>query len=788
MLKNLFKNGDSGRDCQISSDFSLLSLYFKTFIIGIVLSLFLFWISYWAQKNIAIPFPITPEMTVSFFGLTVFAIYRLFAIFWGISKAAKKTAISFLIASVFLMGTLGLLFSEHSDLYYSNILISALYLVVLLIALKPKSKQSSTERVVFFDGETSLIEHEELQDCLVEHLNQNMRINIGVSGTWGSGKTHLLMNVYKKFQASPTPHILVWIDLWGLKSSDNIVKAYFNAIEKSLTNHQVVLLAQDLKSIAQNLLESPTGSTIDTIKTVLFSKRNDNVKNRIAEQLKFLRGKKVLIFLDNIERLAPSEMAIAFRLVNLFDEFEQIQHVIAYDRSQLHASLSSEMVIGDSRRFLEKIVDFEVTIPPLENRFTVKQFSILFNLLLAQHPDQERQRFKKHLSDHDISKLTKLLKTPRELKRFLIDYRYSFSTWALNLNAKDLFLILLLKIKFPVEYERFCEHIESFILHSTEHRELNLIQNYIWEIISSEKNQPEIRFIISQLIPATEEQYDVEAEILLQRRLWHTSSYHRYLRFDETSPLLSPDQIDKLIRQIQHTSAKLTIQNLTDIENTWTLFIKAVSETNLLSRAKISQSLIIQYLETCQNNQSEERYFSIAGILQGILDLSNFEQRLELLEMIIQHTRDMFYIPYFLIKNNFSKNSAAQISMSKTLTAHVSECLKIPGCLEKLDYRNLSTAFFLLKGTTEANIFRFSIEYGGDFVFRFLEIAATKQIRGDTVQFHFSDKLHPIFTIIDAKQLCDIAYRKRHMANGVQQLISQAFFIFYQKEIEKLEN
>lgn len=88
---------------------------------------------------------------------------------------------------------------------------------------------------------------------------------------------------------------------------------------------------------------------------------SDDIKNKLKEKLS-KREKKLLIIIDDIDRLQPDEIKNIFRLIKSTADFPNVIYLLAFDRDSIIKSLDGELKIkaGD---YLDKIIQLHFTIP-----------------------------------------------------------------------------------------------------------------------------------------------------------------------------------------------------------------------------------------------------------------------------------------------------------------------------------------------------------------------------------------------------------------------------------------
>jgi hypothetical protein len=191
---------------------------------------------------------------------------------------------------------------------------------------------------------------------------------MGLTGPWGSGKTSILnMTV----DALGDDAVVVQFNPWMFSGTEALVSSFFEEIGKQLDKRD-----SKLKGIADKLatyghLLSPLASLVGAGTAVsgtadIFEKlaARSSVFEQREEVRSLLEGleRRLVVIVDDVDRLRPQEVLDIVRLVRLVGDFPNTLYLLAFDRGRVEECLG-EGDIERGRAYLEKIVQVTHDVP-----------------------------------------------------------------------------------------------------------------------------------------------------------------------------------------------------------------------------------------------------------------------------------------------------------------------------------------------------------------------------------------------------------------------------------------
>lgn len=220
--------------------------------------------------------------------------------------------------------------------------------------------------------------------------NNKDSLVLGLMGQWGSGKTSIINLVEEEMKKSydsvvSKPILTIRFEPWNISNQDNLISQFFAAINYKLKNpdiNEVVnKTGKAIKAAANAIgffgkLPIPVFSDGARVLAPLLKEYSDaltglvkdknlvEIKQKIENQLIKLE-QKLLIIIDDIDRLNIKEIAQIFQLVKAVADFPNTIYLLSFERDTVVSALANGHVT-DGEQYLEKMIQipFEVPMAP----------------------------------------------------------------------------------------------------------------------------------------------------------------------------------------------------------------------------------------------------------------------------------------------------------------------------------------------------------------------------------------------------------------------------------------
>ena len=189
---------------------------------------------------------------------------------------------------------------------------------------------------------------------------------VGITGEWGSGKSTFLNTMKKEIKKEDFAEI-VEFNPWLCNSPEQVTQDFFaTLIDKLSPKHST--LSRDINKYAKLLNKiakaslSIFGIDLDlTPSDDSLNKLKDKISNKLANL-----PKKVVILIDDTDRLEGNEVFEILRLIRNTADFKNVIYIATYDKEYV-TDVLKENKIKDPSAYLEKIFQTEVHLLKTES-------------------------------------------------------------------------------------------------------------------------------------------------------------------------------------------------------------------------------------------------------------------------------------------------------------------------------------------------------------------------------------------------------------------------------------
>jgi KAP family P-loop domain len=340
-----------------------------------------------------------------------------------------------------------------------------------------------------------------------------------LTGPWGSGKTSLIEMTCQLLQKERPEWSIARFTPWATSDTSSLMAEFYTALATALPNRRSKGVRRALGACAQ--VVGPALKTVPYAGESLahIAKQTGEALAqrppwheafaKAAEELQNL-GTPVLVVADDIDRLQSDELVVLLKVVRLLGRFPGVSYLLAYDEQTLFANLQQADLGADAhgraRLFMEKIVQYPITVPPLLPSQMLFRLDEGLNQVLGElgRPMSSEDSRLSQLVDVFESQFT----TPRAIDRFLAQVRLFLTMHDTNeIDDVDLMLLTFVRMQFPGLYadlprwRRPLTSTPSVWQMATRHDEQPAWDKLL-EVVPGEDDRRDARRVLEVLFPA----------------------------------------------------------------------------------------------------------------------------------------------------------------------------------------------------------------------------------------------------------------------------------------------
>jgi predicted KAP-like P-loop ATPase len=476
----------------------------------------------------------------------------------------------------------------------------------------------------------------------------------GLYGSWGEGKTSVINLLKNKFKDSKD-YLIVNFDPWNFKDEEAILTAFYYKIEQSLSQKFILPGFKKTFMKYQNLISmglSQAGIKIDFSDT---KESIEEIRQRIESYIAQTK-RKIIIFIDDIDRLQPKESLLIFKLARLNANFQNTIFLLCLDPTIVQEYLKDNLKMDPE--FLEKIIQQPIPLPAIEQQY-IDQFldnhiENLFNELVISK--ERREKFEKDFSLIYRTQIRKFFKTLRRAKRYLNGLRSTLPPIKNEVNLHDFLILEIISVFYPKVYNDIWKNpwfyiplnwsVEDYFLSPfsftlEEDKKYSQIKEHIKNLVKNEKEGEVLEgllkdiFIIEVKKALGENIVEYNSDAVscrAEKRITHPESFRKYFMLKVISSEMS-DEFIEITLDTWHSVEDAKKENV--ISKTMFEF----QEKSILSRFfnklkvfidKIPKEAIYEIIRVIYKNSGK---FSMKGA--GNIEGSEYHNSISLLLLLV---------------------------------------------------------------------------------------------------------------------------------------------------------
>ncbi len=260
---------------------------------------------------------------------------------------------------------------------------------------------------------------------------------LALAGPWGSGKSSLINLIAGELDATSGDHppLVMRFNPWWFSGGGMLVAAFLQQLAAAVSRESVKERLGDATQALDHLAEAIARPGVLDHGIDPASRDIEVIRKHVNDVFRE-SDRRVLIFMDDIDRLTPDEMTQLLLIVRAVADFPNTTYVLAFDYEVVVEAIGSKLGV-DGRTYLEKVVQLQIDVP-IPGRMTLERMVI--GQLEAIDPgakslDRETQMAFRMLFKAGIKHF---LATPRACTRLLNVIRFTYPTLAGQVYFPDM--------------------------------------------------------------------------------------------------------------------------------------------------------------------------------------------------------------------------------------------------------------------------------------------------------------------------------------------------------------
>lgn len=399
---------------------------------------------------------------------------------------------------------------------------------------------------------------------------------IALNGPWGSGKSSAVnLVLHHLAEAIEAEEIsVVNFACWWFRGEEALALAFFRELYAGLGPSLGNRFKKALPKLGARLLKtaSMVGPAIDmaggagagTIASGAmnwasgFIKQEDTVEKLYAQIAKALRdqGKRFLIVIDDIDRLAPDEALLIFRLIKSVGRLPNVIYLLVFDRTLADAIVKNKYP-SEGPQYLEKIIQASFDIPEPRKEDLRDQMLAHVDNICGSPGEGDLLRFMNIFYDVVAPEI----RTPRDVIRMANSLSVTWPAIGTEIDCADFVGIETLRLLQPTVYRAIRSNKDRLTGGSdtgTSRHAPEQKSNYENVLLAgvAQNDRERLKRALKRLFPRLDSvwgnlsyDHDSVAGWERQRRVCAASRFDSYFRLAIGDDILKKDEIDTIVQR-----------------------------------------------------------------------------------------------------------------------------------------------------------------------------------------------------------------------------------------------
>ena len=296
----------------------------------------------------------------------------------------------------------------------------------------------------------------------IEKLDGQKTWSIAITAPWGKGKTSFMNFVKEMIKNKKIKFEVIEFNPRDCKSYKTIQEEFLTTIACVLSKYDS-RLSNTFKDYMASLQLIDNRGIIEKLMSLYSIGDKASHKETINKAIASL-GKKVIVMIDDFDRLSKEEIFEVLKLIDSNAAFENMVFLTAFDKEQVNKSLGDSYKTKDAC-FVDKFFNLEFSIP--QRPYSYISYYIKEKLCeMLKANEEEKAKIHQTITDRE-SIFEEYLPTLRDAKRYINQFELDFRPVRGDVKLDEFLLVQLIKYRYPDLYKELYKkkYIESDVLY-----------------------------------------------------------------------------------------------------------------------------------------------------------------------------------------------------------------------------------------------------------------------------------------------------------------------------------
>ena len=435
-----------------------------------------------------------------------------------------------------------------------------------------------------------------LKDILINYHSQESLV-IQLRGEWGSGKSSILNMLKNSIENDDTEGLplVMYFNPWNFSTKNELIKSFFEELsilfKENMDNDLIYSLNEYFNLVMSSfvlILPVLGGDILFTSMANFFlnisnwilrknvkEKNLVDVKNNLSDLL-IKNNRKILVMIDDIDRLTNSEIEQVFQLTKSIADFPNMIYILAYDEKFAIQALSHNGIY-QPKEYIKKINQLQLDVPK-PNKLNYKE--IFFKKISEIFRENNINFDLEDIENIYYSYLINYFSTIRDINRFLNTLSFYLPLVKENICINDFLCLTILQVfeydiyvKIRNNPEMFVEsydfshfmglHIPSiYFIHE------NSANDFYNELYKLSENEKMVKDLLNRLFPKiffleNDKKFKFhDSEYIIDKRIASSRSFNYYFTFNNMDNIIPTDKFEGIISNLSFSTFNEIINDL----------------------------------------------------------------------------------------------------------------------------------------------------------------------------------------------------------------------------------